>query len=348
MSLIAFTWPSDERPLYKRDVLNLLALRQGWYYTLTYSQAWVDPDIWTDLGNNRFAGRWLLVVLCGNAPQTLNDPFGIYLPIRWCRIVRTTHIGDVCQLILELKQRAPEQELERCSCALPIKDQPRSYLINSPLSDSGVEPTWGGQIAQALATQELKGLVGFRIEAFDQHNRSRKKAHAEPVTAGWDDLSGYPEVRLRSGSTYGIVVRIWDGQKAKEPLVQLKVSGNHLTVSERLLRLFSTEAQLTYLFAAERRYAAEFSTLVLGPAANQQAGEIQLLLRIGPPKHFWLAIAAGLGVASALTQFDPSWLPSGWVPSAIAPIVKAGMRTLGLLFGAIVLWRGFRRLPGGL
>jgi hypothetical protein len=380
--LVAFTSARGDRPLYRRDALNALACPERWVLSLSYRQKWIARELEEELRTNRLAGKQLLIVLCGalRSDGTFQDA----VPLRFCRVIETSLVDDGQEGVLALLNvesgarptlmlaanqadngavaaaGAPPFALLRGvalphSSAAADRDQGDTYLRWLALPDLAPNPVGLSDHVEALAKRipELAECWHFMLTEFSE---IRSSFASRPVQiSSRPHGSAMTMVDLGGGRLYQMQFYMHRDTLvgANRGTVELVLNGEHVEISQPMVRQHGSGSAVQYLLAVTRTYAAETANLLIhmrrqediaDPASALPAGpELQLLLRIRPPRGLWLLLILLLTVGTLGLQMSKEALQGMGLPATEVFVLVA--KAMGGLIVALTGWLAFRRLP---
>jgi len=375
MTVIAFTTVQAERPLYQRDVLNAMAYPANWLLNLTYRGRWLDAETLKLIRSRKLKGRAILIVLCGEPTPGPDDQFQKIVPVRLGTILAATGTEDLDQengiafLRVKLAGRPGQQLLDVFQPAsasgppapgLPSVPRPSGegsfFLQTCPGFSFGEETSvgWDKHVERLKEIEAIKDSHWFRMIRVVEREPSFKAAQ-EPERVH-DERLDTNLLRLAGGRLYEIEFYVDPGSlvAGETRPVELAVQGEHLDISEPLVKQYGSGATVSYLLAAKKQYASELVTVVargprpkpapVSPTPPARLGpEIQMVFRIGPGRGFWLWVIVLVTLGSLGLNVDSAFLKA--LDVGKAEIWALAVKTAGSLVLALAGWFAFRRLP---
>src|SRR5579864_4522727 len=352
--LVAFTSARGDRPLYRRDALNALACPERWVLSLSYRQKWIARELEGELRNNRLAGKQLLIVLCGTLRSDGTFQCAVplrFCRVIETSLVDDGQEGVLAVLNIEsgarptlmLAANQADNSAVAAASAPPFallqgvalpgasaaadRDQGDTYLRWLALPDVAPDPVGLSDHVAALAQRipELAECWHFMLTDFSEVRSSfasrpvkiSSRPHGSAMTMA--DLGGG---RLYQMQFYMHRDTLVGGNRGR---VELVLNGEQVEISQPMVRQHGSGSVVQYLLAVTRTYAAETANLLIhmrrqediaAPGSALPAGpELQLLLRIRPPRGLWLLLILLLTVGTLGLQMSKEALQGMGLPA---------------------------------
>ena len=360
MPIVLFTTAGSDRPLYRRDVLNAICLPSDWHLSFSYRKKWVADELIARFEAGELEGMPALVVLCGDE---FKKKLGRALPLRWTTIVHA-QIGPkeggsadiqegeadknrVVSLDLKMGRRPSKEEIQLFATS-SVPKVPKQvddiFVAYCDFRTQGSnEVSWEDQAQAVRQVEETKDCQLFsivEIAKLKKRWRGGLKRTRVAVSGRQPLVRGVTEMELASGELYSIETYLNEGARSDSQPPQVSVQGEHVSVSEPLVRQQGSGAAVSYLLAVERVYTSSLETLLIGGADNSALASpgIQVLASVGPSRGFWPLSICGLVIAALLIRLPAA---TTCLPAGVALLSEVA----GVTVFAITAWFAARRLP---
>jgi hypothetical protein len=294
--LLLFTSASDERPLYRRDLLNVCCEAKGTFIRFSYEKQWFAEDVWSKIASLK--GNKALIIYCEK-----NSKYGrhyTYHPIRLTKVVDTYPENESVTIELELGDFFAFDNFKGDTAG--IIDSFQGYVVRSedqptPTDRNKVrryvrEDTEWASAAYSQAwlplirhVRELSGLCNCYFFSIQQSNGfGESPSFMIPRYSFEHSRTVY---KLKSGRSYEVSLYVVQGKEAvyKIPKLSIAEAIPSLSASGPFVRQRPLGFQADFVLHGKRAFEKERGLLVITMPADVpkdvRSSEIQALIEFG-------------------------------------------------------------------
>lgn len=349
------------RPLYLRDVLNIVCLPVDAQVRLAYTSAWLQPGLKTDL--NRLKGQTAIVTYCDFDENT---QLYRYLPLRWVELQQVESLqGDYVLLTIRLRSWLKyahdlgglKAELDRFNAALQrstsrpnttpqerAAHRTQAFVVDVP-AQIGLEKDDDGwsELARYLARHSSLSAAVFMREVPSQ---------GAPMSINWSDQPCTPVVKVEAGRTYDLRLRMIFGKNAPNGALPVLELSQHAAGLGPFLQQAGGAVDADFAVAVERSFESRTSMMRIavvdgGSGRKIDGPEISGVVRIQPPRRLLLGSFVLVMLGLALLSLSPDvreWI-SGPTPGPAAESAYWLFKVLGWAAFGCGTWLITRKAP---
>jgi len=321
--LLLFTSASDDRPLYRRDLLNVCCEANGTFIRFSYEKHWFAASVWPKIASLK--GDKALIIYCEES-----DKFGrhyTYHPIRLTKVVNIYPENESVTIELELEDFFGFDNLKWQNST--IIESFQDYVVKSedqptPKDDNRVrryvreETPWAGAIyskAWIPLIRHVRELIGLRQCYFFSIQPSNGFGESPSFIAAEHSFEQSRTVySLRSGRNYEVTLYVILGKDAayKIPSLSIAEAIPSLSVSGPFVRQRPLGFQADFVLHGKRTFEEERGLLVVTMPADSpkevRSSEIQALIKFGVSPFLIPATILLLVLGPVLISLSPDLL----------------------------------------
>jgi hypothetical protein len=365
--ILVFTSVKEDRPWYKRDILNVCCEREGAQIQFAYKNEWIPDDI-----RNQLDGKGALIVYCerkeSEAKSGVSTGYFTFHPVRAAKITKATPEFATTTISLRLGNffdyesdavRIPamidgfQQYIIKAADNPNNKSAARFVRQESPWDKARFCNSWMPLVQHFGNLEGLDDSLFFCAQQRGKFGGPPYQLFPAP-----NDQESRTVYALRSGAEYELSLQIVAGAKAKyqDPAVTVKES--LAAVTGPFVRQRSAGLQADFIVQCKRSFQEETGMLSIAvpPVTPSTFRSPQMNVLINLSVRRWLLIAAVslLTVGSFFVSTTPdavnelasfvsgsryNWTSDhkDWISNVI--------KLIGLCMLAGGSWIGFRKLP---
>lgn len=339
--LILFTRLSENRPYYKRDLLNICCLAAGERVHFGYKRAHVPETVWSD--REKLAGDTVLFVFAeavsaseaGNAPaagpgvqatptaSAAPETF-VFHPVRLGKVehARDEHGALAVEISLgEFFDYSDDKQDRDTNIAKfrkeleELKEKPgKNYVcrVDSQRWTLPATKRWSALARHMLRLPPLSNAVFFCVDSPPGDSKSEPDVPCALVPK-MTHAAGRNDASLSGGHEYVVTLRLMFGDKATHQPPEVDFSSGLGSVSGPFVRQRSAGAQVDYVLHTKRVLQTEIGMLSIripdGAPSSARAvlsPELSVLIRIkaNSARLFGLSAAFAAGTFVVSTPVD--------------------------------------------
>ncbi|MDT4968217.1 MAG: hypothetical protein QOJ64_2954 [Acidobacteriota bacterium] len=348
--ILIFTSVRDNRPLYKRDILNVCCESPGTQIQFAYRTKWIPQHLRSSPAALR--GKEALIIYCERTKQ----PTGYFTfhPVRRAVISEATGEFDFMTLSLQLGEFFDyaaygddvQDVIDRFQTFITANKtdhpnhaaKPRFVREDDSWNEAGFSEGWAPLVTHISNVEGLHDAVFFSVQQRDKFG-----GPPIPLFPNPGNEQNRTTYLLKSGGTYDVSVLLMWGGRASYRDPELIVKESVASVSGPFVRQRSGGFQADFVVQCKRSFDEESSMLSLRvpPAEPNTFGSprADVLIKLSPRKGTLLIAVVLLTLGAFLLSWTPETLAHfrlDWI---------AVLKLLGLMMLALGSYVGFRKLP---
>lgn len=348
-----------QRPLYRRDMMNVCCEAREAEIIFGYKKKWISPTAVAQLEMHSLKGdRQALIVLV----EVKDGNFKLH-PVRLATIQRADDEGTSIRLTLKLGGFASYTNTAETNLALQEKWSGILEKAEVPRTKDWLN-AHPGAMSFYVSRIETEGLDDFKGTWLRLVNYMREREGLEdatfmaPVSADGSEVphrlfpgvtyeSGRAVVKIERGKSHEIVLRMIPSLKgiAGEPV--LSIQNSAAKVAGPFLLQHSEGLEATFVLTFVKSFEDESARIAIALPRAQSGAHVspehQALLRVGiPPQKVWAAFLV-MFVGTLMTTYATALFPKA--PTATGPEPRAlALQILGTImlgFAGFVVYKKF-------
>jgi hypothetical protein len=354
--IVFYTAVRADRPLLKRDVLNVCCLPAGSHVQFGYRKDWIQESLWEE--PSRLNGEGL-IIFCEKESATAWQ----YHLVRKVTVSNPRKLDDTLTLDLVLgrfpdyKNRAPDIALRTAEYVARHKRRPGPDVQKALFVCDGAawpEPDdkdfRDGWRALALYMSSKVGLSDSVF--FSVQRRGASDGPDKPIPL-FDADAGAQTLVVPGGSDYRVLLHVLWGRNAIARALDLSVGNGIASIAGPFRRQRSEGEEAEFHVSFRRSLQGEVAGLSLRAVGDPGSPEVfspelyvDVKLSVGKAAIAWTVglVTVGTAISSIVPEQIKGFSDPGWANDHAGPLSLA-FKVLGsamLLWGA---WRGFSKLP---
>ena len=352
--LILFTKLKENRPFYKRDLLNACSLPAGDRILFSYRAEWLSRGV-SAAPDGDLVGKQVLVSFAEEKPTTSDErlPPLYYHPIRFGVVLGQSKVEGSITFEVELTKffdygkhsSAIDDTMAKFQLYVTkSKDTPANGCFVREDDDSYLPDQCVKYLPLLQHVRKLNGLdksifCVLREDACSSEFSAPKRANR----------NGQDECSLIGGSEYRIGILAIFGSQAQQIVPTLALSSGLGSMSGPFVRQRSSGVEVDYWISLRRLFQKDMGILSLravdpNDSTAVVSSDLTWLLRVGVTTwHVWAAIAF-IVLGAAIGSVAPDQLTTLGVSRSAIEWSLAG-KVLGSILLGFGVWLGFSRLP---
>jgi hypothetical protein len=369
--ILLFTRARDDRPLYRRDLLNVCCEATGTHIRFGYDKEYFARSLWPKIQSKAIEGTKALVIYC-----EVNDAFGNYFtfhPIREAKIVEVTPERDSATLEIELGNFFDYENFRDQSPSIIERFQ--EYVLQNAEQPAAVEKSNRRYVREEVdwdraqysnkewlpLIKHLKVLQGLRDCYFFSVQYPTSFGGAPAFLFPNHKLEeGRITYELKSGESFQISLYVIQGAEAtyKTPKLTIEEAISSVTVSGPFIRQRSRESQADFIVHCRKSYDDERGLLILTiPSDNPdqiKAPSIQSMINFSVSRRRVVATIILLTLGPFLISLGPDFIRETALHLGANPgnefvqhpyLISVILKLLGTASFAVGAFWGVRKLP---
>ncbi|WP_437945289.1 hypothetical protein WME98_30640 [Sorangium sp. So ce296] len=346
--LLLFTKLKENRPFYKRDLLNACTLPMGDRIQFAYRSDWLSKGV-NEGDGTRLVEATVLIVFA----EEKKDDGLYYHPVRFGVIRNQSR--DHGTLSLDVELRGFFDYGKHSSALNHMMDRFQAYVTRSPDQPGGRCFVREDDDTYALdscdrwqpVVQHIRKLEGLSQSVF--YVLRVGECSAEFVSPGRKHKGGHDECNVSAGKEYRLALHVVYGAHAKQVVPTLSLSPALGSMSGPFVKQRSSGVEVDYWVSVKRIFQKDIGMLSVRVADGDDASsvmspELVWLIRVSVSGGLLWGIIFLIVFGTAIASLAPEHLskigfaqnPVGW---------SFGAKVLGGVMLGVGTWLGFSRLP---
>jgi hypothetical protein len=369
--ILVFTSVKDDRPWYKRDILNVCCERKGANIQFAYKTDWIAKNV---RSSDRLKGKEALVVFCERKQSSTTDQYSSgyfsFHPVRKAVVTDANPEFATTTITLSLGDFF---DYEGYRGQIPtIISKFQRYVIDSPANPNNPKHSEARFVRDEVPWDEAKfaerwmPLVQY-IGQLDGVDDSVFFCAQKRGEFGGPPVPIFPTVRLESGRTtyelksglsYEVSLQLIAGAKANYQNPEFSVKGSLASVAGPFVRQRSAGLQADFVVQSKRSFEQEACMLsIIVPPLDPgtfRSPEINALMKLSVRRGILILAVVLLTAGGFFVSMSPDsvkefgTLLSGSFSNWVAEH-KNWISGISKFFGLAMLasgsYIGFRKLP---